>query len=166
MLDRSAPEKADGSLELAARPSLEDLTRELEADRPAAETPPPEPQQPETPAPAPARTAQPVPAGPAKPEPARLEPEKTEPAEPEPLRLEEPPVQSAPAPEPEQKPKPEPKPKPRPAPAARTGTSNGRASGGLRPSRPAQSPPPTGTSPTKSRRGGPMRRTKSWKSSK
>ena len=57
MLDRAAPEKADGSLELAARPSLEDLTRELEADRPAAETPPPEPQQPETPAPAPARTA-------------------------------------------------------------------------------------------------------------
>ena len=108
MLDRSAPEKADGSLELAARPSLEDLTRELEADRPAAETPPPEPQPPETPAPAP----------------ARLEPEKPEPAEPEPLRLEEPPVQSVPAPEPEQKPKPEPKPKPRPAPAARTGTSN------------------------------------------
>ena len=103
MLDRAAPEKADGSLELAARPSLEDLTRELEADRPAAETPPPEPQQPETPAPAPARTA---PAGPAKPEPVRLEPEKPEPAEPEPLRLEEPPVQSAPAPEPEQKPKP------------------------------------------------------------
>ena len=124
MLDRAAPEKADGSLELAARPSLEDLTRELEADRPAAETPPPEPQQPETPAPAPARTAQPAPVGPAKPEPARLEPEKPEPAEPEPLRLEEPPVQSAPAPEPEQKPKPEPKPKPRPAPAARTGTSN------------------------------------------
>ena len=122
MLDRAAPEKADGSLELAARPSLEDLTRELEADRPAAETPPPEPQQPETPAPAPARTAQPVPAGPAKREPARLEPEKPEPAEPEPLRLEEPPVQSAPAPEPEQKPKPEPKPEPRPAPAARTGT--------------------------------------------
>ena len=124
MLDRSAPEKADGSLELAAHPSLEDLTRELEADRPAAETPPPEPQPPETPAPAPARTAQPVPAGPAKREPARMEPEKPEPAEPEPLRLEEPPVQSAPAPEPEQKPKPEPKPKPRPAPAARTGTSN------------------------------------------
>ena len=124
MLDRAAPEKADGSLELAARPSLEDLTRELEADRPAAETPPPEPQQPETPAPAPARTAQPVPAGPAKPEPVRLEPEKPEPAEPEPLRLEEPPVQSAPAPEPEQRPKPEPKPEPRPAPAARTGTSN------------------------------------------
>ena len=122
MLDRAAPEKADGSLELAARPSLEDLTRELEADRPAAETPPPEPQPPETPAPAPARTAQPAPAGPAKPEPARLEPEKPEPAEPEPLRLEEPPVQSAPAPEPEQKPKPEPKPEPRPAPAARTGT--------------------------------------------
>lgn len=36
MLDRSASEKADGSLELAARPSLEDLTRKLEADRPAA----------------------------------------------------------------------------------------------------------------------------------
>ena len=30
MLDRPGQEKADGSLELAARPSLEDLTRELE----------------------------------------------------------------------------------------------------------------------------------------
>ena len=140
MLDRSAPEKADGSLELAARPSLEDLTRELEADRPAAETPPPEPQQPETPAPAPARTA---PAGPAKPEPVRLEPEKPEPAEPEPLRLEEPPVQSAPAPEPEQKPKPEPKPEPRPAPAARTGTSNA--------ARPVAAPQPARAKPAPNR---------------
>lgn len=140
MLDRSAPEKADGSLELAAHPSLEDLTRELEADRPAAETPPPEPQQPETPAPAPARTA---PAGPAKPEPVRLEPEKPEPAEPEPLRLEEPPVQSAPAPEPEQKPKPEPKPEPRPAPAARTGTSNA--------ARPVAAPQPARAKPAPNR---------------
>ena len=140
MLDRAAPEKADGSLELAARPSLEDLTRELEADRPAAETPPPEPQQPETPAPAPARTA---PAGPAKPEPVRLEPEKPEPAEPEPLRLEEPPVQSAPAPEPEQKPKPEPKPEPRPAPAARTGTSNA--------ARPVAAPQPARAKPAPNR---------------
>ena len=32
MLDRPGQEKADGSLELAARPSLEDLTRELEGD--------------------------------------------------------------------------------------------------------------------------------------
>ena len=143
MLDRAAPEKADGSLELAARPSLEDLTRELEADRPAAETPPPEPQPPETPAPAPARTAQPAPVGPAKPEPARLEPEKPEPAEPEPLRLEEPPVQSAPAPEPEQKPKPEPKPEPRPAPAARTGTSNA--------ARPVAAPQPARAKPAPNR---------------
>lgn len=140
MLDRSAPEKADGSLELAAHPSLEDLTRELEADRPAAETPPPEPQQPETPAPAPARTA---PAGPAKPEPVRLEPEKPEPAEPEPLRLEEPPVQIAPVPEPEQKPKPEPKPEPRPAPAARTGTSNA--------ARPVAAPQPARAKPAPNR---------------
>ena len=102
MLDRPGQEKADGSLELAARPSLEDLTRELEGDgtEPAAQ-PPAAPPQPEPPAPAPE---------PAAPEAIVLEPAAPaapEPAEPEPIRLEEPepdrpagPVPPAPAPRP------------------------------------------------------------------
>ena len=102
MLDRPGQEKADGSLELAARPSLEDLTRELEGDgaEPAAQ-PPAAPPQPESPAPAPE---------PAAPEAIVLEPAAPaapEPAEPEPIRLEEPepdrpagPVPPAPAPRP------------------------------------------------------------------
>ena len=94
MLDRPGQEKADGSLELAARPSLEDLTRELEGDgaEPAAQ-PPAAPPQPEPPAPAP--------------EPAAPEAIVLEPAEPEPIRLEGPepvrpagPVPPAPAPRP------------------------------------------------------------------
>ena len=100
MLDRPGQEKADGSLELAARPSLEDLTRELEGDgaEPAAQ-PPAAPPQPEPPAPAPE---------PAAPEAIVLEPAAPaapEPAEPEPIRLEGPepdrpagPVPPAPAP--------------------------------------------------------------------
>ena len=148
MLDRSAPEKADGSLELAARPSLEDLTRELEADRPAAETPPPEPQQPETPAPAPARTAQPVPAGPQSPN--RPGWNRKNRSRPNPnlsgwrSRPSRAPPRRSRNRDQNRSPNRNPGPPRRPGPGPQTPRVRR-----LRPSRPAQSPPPTGTSPTK-----------------
>ena len=56
MLDRPAREESDAGLELAARPSLDDLTRKLRGE-------PPEPEQPSAPAvPEPAPGNQPVPA--------------------------------------------------------------------------------------------------------
>src|SRR5699024_6525067 len=118
MLDRPGQEKADGSMELAARPSLEDLTRELEGGgaEPAAQ-PPAAPPEPEPPAPAPE---------PAAPEAIVLEPAAPaapEPAEPEPIRLEEPepdrpagPVPPAPAPRPAPPKEPAPPPETPPAP--------------------------------------------------
>src|SRR5699024_1842881 len=119
MLDRPGQEKADGSLELAARPSLEDLTRQLEGGgaEPAAHPPaaPPEPApparapQPEPPAPAPQ---------PAAPEAIVLEPAAPaapEPAEPEPIRLEGPdPDRPAPPPAPPKEPAPPPETPPAP----------------------------------------------------
>ena len=118
MLDRPGQEKADGSLELAARPSLEDLTRELEGDGAEPAAPPPAaPPQPEPPAPAPE---------PAAPEAIVLEPAAPaapEPAEPEPIRLEGPepdrpagPVPPAPAPRPAPSKEPAPPPETPPAP--------------------------------------------------
>lgn len=135
MLDRSAPEKADGSLELAARPSLEELTQELEPDHPAEAAPDPAASQPEPPAPAPAQAAGPVPAEPAPPEPA----------EPEPLRLEEPPEPVQPVPEPERKP--EPKPEPRPA----------------RTEKPASAPRPAASQPVRAKHAAPSGPDKPYK---
>lgn len=124
MLDRPGQEKADGSLELAARPSLEDLTRELEGDgaEPAAQ-PPAAPPQPEPPAPAPEPAAPEAivlePAAPAAPEPAEPEPIRLE--GPEPDRPPAPPREPAPQPEMAAAPQKKAAPPPRPKSAAHAG---------------------------------------------
>ena len=110
MLDRPAREESDAGLELAARPSLDDLTRKLRGE-------PPEPEQPSAPAapepaPQPEPTAEPEPPAPtvAQPEPPAAQPD--EPAGE--LRLEEPAPEPAPQPAPVSVSRLEPAPQPEP----------------------------------------------------
>ena len=131
LLGRDAKEKADGSLELAARPApaplLEELTRELEGGgAQPADGPRPAPQpEPPAPAKAPAAAEEPPAAETPAPAPAKAAPETPAPppadgADAGELRLEEPvapaPAAETAAPQPAPAPKAEAKPEPAPAP--------------------------------------------------